>query len=570
MKSCSRVLGVFSMCFVAWVNAGLASAEDWCRSLGFRYATVEYVSRCLRAGADVNARYGKDRRTPLHAAAWSSTEPAVFVALLKAGADVDARDDQRRTPLHIVSYRGSQELITTLLKAGADVNARMIFDHTPLSQAAAYGHSAAITTLLKAGADLSARDRRGYTPLHLAAHSTRNPAATITTLLKAGADVNAETEQKMTPLHLAALSQSKYDWNLAVITLLLASGADPNARNISGQTPMQYALEPHHGRPMRDLEQFRAAFSREAVAAFKEKERKTKAAEIQERLRKAQVSCDKWNTSGFFRNAGASDVFGCLKTKRLSARNQAGETPFHMAAKFGKDPEVVAAIAKAGADVNALDDKGRTPLHTAAVFSEEPEIVTALIEAGADLTMRDKRGRTALEFAEKFGNTPAVIAVLRKYAVPKDTKIAARRLDVERRPALRQLSCEKWNTPSFFKDANLPDLLRCLKTKDVNARSGNGRTPLHYAAQGEKPALVTALAGAGADVNARDERGGLTPLHLAAWFSNTPSVVVALLIVGADPRAKDKVGNTPWEYAAQNAALKDTAPYRRLNEERSR
>ena len=511
MRSCSSIFGVLFICLAVWVSAVSAFADNWCEDFLWTFnPDASDVSRCLQAGADVNAR-DQFGRTPLHNAADEIEDPAV---------------------------------ITTLLNAGADVNASALW--TPPGES---------TITFNRG-----------TPLHIAAGDNQNPEVSRA-LLKAGAELNARDRLGKTPLHEAAI----WNENPAVITLFLASGADPNAQDILGLTPLQLvANSPYRTNDDRDPEKIRMAFSSEAVAAFREEERRVRAAEVQERLRKAQVPCDKWNTSGFFRNAGAADVSRCLNTDNHSARNQAGETPLHMVAKLGKVPEVVAAIAKAGADLNARDEKGRTPLHTAALFSKEAKVVAALVRAGADLTVQDKRGRAALELGEKFSKTPAVVAVLREFAVPKKTKTAAQRRDVERRPARTQVSCETWNTPSFFRDAKLPDLIRCLKTRDANARSANGRTPLHYAAQGEKAALVTALAGAGADVNARDERGGWTPLHLAAWFSKTPSVVEALLAVGADPTAKDKVGKTPWDYATQNATLKDTAPYRRLSDERSR
>ena len=114
----------------------------------------------------------------------------------------------------------------------------------------------------------------------------------------------------------------------------------------------------------------------------------------------------------------------------------------------------------------------------------------------------------------------------------------------------------------------MADISRCLKTKSPNARNKNGRTPLHYAAQGEAPAVVAALVAGGADPNQRDERGGWTPLHLAAWFGKNPEVVWTLLEAGANPDAKDKAGKIPWNYAKANTALKGTASYRRLNRER--
>ena len=138
----------------------------------------------------------------------------------------------------------------------------------------------------------------------------------------------------------------------------------------------------------------------------------------------------------------------------------------------------------------------------------------ALIKAGADPTARDKKGRTPLQLAEKFNKTPAVVSALKK----------------------AQDSCEKWNTPAFFRSAGLADLARCLKAKKPDARDEKGRTPL----------------------------------HLAAWLSKKSGVVTALLAAGADPAARDKAGKTPWDYAQENTALKDTDVYWRLNEERFR
>lgn len=77
------------------------------------------------------------------------------------------------------------------------------------------------------------------------------------------------------------------------------------------------------------------------------------------------------------------------------------------------------------------------------------------------------------------------------------------------------------------------------------------------------------LLAAGARVNARD-KDGWTPLHMAVQSSKAPAVVEALLAAGADPAAEDKEGKTPWHYAKENAALKGTEGYWRLNDGRFR
>jgi len=52
-----------------------------------------------------------------------------------------------------------------LLKAGADVNAKDEIGETALMRAAWNGHTAAIETLLKAGADARATDKDGHNAL---------------------------------------------------------------------------------------------------------------------------------------------------------------------------------------------------------------------------------------------------------------------------------------------------------------------------------------------------------------------------------------------------------------------
>ena len=96
---------VFCLWLVALLNATPASAEVSCKDWNkygysfFSEATAADVSRCIKAGADVNERdeYGE---TPLHEAGYYTKNPAVITALVEAGAEVNARDKWGDTPLH--------------------------------------------------------------------------------------------------------------------------------------------------------------------------------------------------------------------------------------------------------------------------------------------------------------------------------------------------------------------------------------------------------------------------------------------------------------------------------------
>ncbi|MBN2497755.1 MAG: ankyrin repeat domain-containing protein [Deltaproteobacteria bacterium] len=203
------------------------------------------VRLLLDAGADANATDGS-HETPLHWAALGG-QGRIVDLLLERGARVDVKADRTLwTPLHsLACARDRAGIALALVKAGADPNARDRWGRTPLHWFAVDGHCETVEVLIDAGADPDAQDEDGMTPLHRVAMQGHGCTST---LLRKGADVHrCSPRTGWTALHCSA-----YGKGHRVAYLLLMAGADPLARDHENRTPAGLAAYTSN----RDLQRF--------------------------------------------------------------------------------------------------------------------------------------------------------------------------------------------------------------------------------------------------------------------------------------------------------------------------
>src|SRR5512138_372800 len=94
--------------------------------------------------ADADLRLLEAARANDHAAA---------MALVARKIDVNAADPDGTTALHYAIHNDDVELARRLIRAGADVKARNQYGATPLSEAAVLGSTAMLVDLVEGGAD---------------------------------------------------------------------------------------------------------------------------------------------------------------------------------------------------------------------------------------------------------------------------------------------------------------------------------------------------------------------------------------------------------------------------------
>jgi ankyrin repeat protein len=445
-----------------------------------------------------------EKKMPLH---WAAQRNQIGTAslLLAKGADINAKDEYQYTALHEAALYGFVGMVQMLVVKGADINAPYKFDRLPIDFAADKGNIEVIRLLLSHGAKINRQDSHwGYSLLHDAAMEGHKEIVVF--LLSQGANVHVVDKENRFPLHEAA--EKGYE-DIAELLVKADQNHDITAvvSNDVGelkawlkQYPVSFKLcDPyqwtllHYAAGWGGAEVIKTLVTAGADVAARDRSRRTP-------LHRAAATGNKVAVEILLEKGDPSFV---------NITDQGGMTPLHKAAAQGRR-DIAEELLSHGAAIDARDTHGDTPL-TLAAASGHKEVAEFLINKGAQLELKGRDNHTALWQSVQYGHREAASMLMAKGANIKcDNEI-------------------KWN---------ILHLAVCLGRKrdivefaleqgiDVNAVDKFGQIPLHKAAGNGDKDIVELLLSKGADINAKDD-DGLTPIRVAAEHKH-PEIIAVL------------------------------------------
>ena len=185
--------------------------------------------------------------------------------ILKQGVEPDAYRDtgylgaSGSTILMRSSCKGFANIVDLLLKAGAEVEAKDNCGRTALIEASRWGHVKCVEKLIAAGANVDAQDIDADFPLILAAYLGHGDIFGL--LLEAGAQPDLTRRcigSKNNPraAHMdgksALIVACEYS-RLEIVQMLLGAGASKNLQDHAGKSPLDYASMTRNNAKIIDL-----------------------------------------------------------------------------------------------------------------------------------------------------------------------------------------------------------------------------------------------------------------------------------------------------------------------------
>ncbi|KAK7489791.1 hypothetical protein BaRGS_00018973, partial [Batillaria attramentaria] len=334
-----------------------------------------------------------------------------YLALrLLADRQVDERDEEGNTLLHVAADTGDMDVVKIAVKSGASLTARNNKGHNPTQLSAnrrkrekkkpwepriSYdcfnalriaflrGDQNTTKVLLCTSISVQDMDMDGSTPLHVACEDDETDIASL--LISLDADVNVKDNDGNTPLHIAC-----GNGNTQTALLLIQHHADINVKNNHGYTPLHIACYFGNTQTAELLIQHHADLNVKDNAGYTP----------------LHIAC-------FFGNTQTALLL-IQHHADVNVKNNHGNTPLHRACRVGNTQTALLLI-QHHADVNVKNNDGDTPLHYACFYGNT-QTALLLIQHHADVNVKDNGGYTPLHYACFHGNTQTALLLIQHHA----------------------------------------------------------------------------------------------------------------------------------------------------------
>nr|XP_018904892.1 PREDICTED: uncharacterized protein LOC109035644 [Bemisia tabaci] len=401
----------------------------------------------------------------LHLAARNGWARVVESLILDSLIDVNELTDDGETALLLATSSGHLEVVTILLKNGADPNMADKKGQTPIWTAANRGDDKMIEQLMMHGANVNVvYGKKKETPLFSMVRMNNIPMATL--ILKGVVNINLQNSKTLAALHIAA--GKGY---CEMTELLLKYSADVNVKTKEGYTPLFLAVELKHPDTAQILLKHGANVNLACCSGVMPIH--SAACELNRDMVKLLLQ------------------YGAYYNKEAKALNCCG-TPLRFAHE-GKDTELMAVYELIKKLLNASS-------------KVDVEGIKSCLEAGAIVNARNAEGMTALHYAVSCSNIDATNLLLEYNAdVELETNKGNRPLDIAVAKNNQEL------VGILLRHSEKLDFRK--RNRIVNAKTLEGMTALHIAAEKNCVHIVQLLLGNGAVYNIKNN-AGMTPLSL--------------------------------------------------------